>query len=262
MDSEVFRIDLLARRRAVVGYALGMAVYALIIVAIYPEFEHSTSLNNITKNTPALAALFGAIGSLTSPSGWLNVNLYANVFPLLVLLVTVGYGASCLAGQDEDGTLGLIATLPIRRRRIVAQKSLAMVGQATVIVVVVAVCVAIGRIFHVTVSLNHLIGASAGVLLLGVDLGLVALVVGAASGSRGVAIGVATAVAAASYLVSSLAPVVDWIRPARFASLFYWSVGNNQLTAGLSVDEVAVLAVFGVVLTGLAMRAFDRLDLH
>ena len=262
MDTEVLRIDLLARRRAVVGYAVGMAVYALVIVAIYPEFEHSTSLNNITKNTPALAALFGAIGSLTSPSGWLNVNLYANVFPLLVLLVTVGYGASCLAGQDEDGTLGLIATLPIRRRRIVAQKALAMVGQATVIVVVVAACVAIGRIFHVTVSPNHLIGASAGVLLLGIDLGLVALAVGAASGSRGVAIGVATAVAAASYLVSSLAPVVNWVHPARFVSLFYWSVGNNQLTVGLSVGEVAVLVVVGVVLGGLAMAAFDRLDLH
>jgi ABC-2 type transport system permease protein len=262
MDTEVFRIDLLARRRAVVGYALGMAVYALVIVAIYPEFEHSTSLNNITKNTPALAALFGAIGSLTSPSGWLNVNLYANVFPLLVLLVTVGYGASCLAGQDEDGTLGLIATLPIRRRRIVAQKALAMVVQAAVIVVVVAACVGIGRIFHVTVSPNHLIGASAGVLLLGIDLGLVALAVGAASGSRGVAIGVATAVAAASYLVSSLAPVVNWVHPARFVSLFYWSVGNNQLTVGLSAGEVAVLVVVGVVLGGLAMAAFDRLDLH
>ncbi len=262
MDTELLRIDLVARRRAVAGYALGMAVYALIIVAIYPEFEHSTSLNDITKNTPALAALFGAIGSLTSPSGWLNVNLYANVFPLLVLLVTVGYGASCLAGQDEDGTLGLIATLPIRRRRIVAQKALAMVGQATVVVVVVAACVAIGRIFHVTVSPNHLIGASAGVLLLGIDLGLVALAVGAASGSRGVAIGVATAVAAASYLVSSLAPVVNWIRPVRFLSLFYWSVGNNQLTAGLSVGEVAVLVIVGVVLGGLAMAAFDRLDLH
>ena len=209
MDTELLRIDLLARRRAVAGYALGMAVYALVIVAIYPEFEHSTSLDNITKNTPALAALFGAIGSLTSPSGWLNVNLYANVFPLLVLLVTVGYGASCLAGQDGDRTLGLIATLPISRRRIVVQKALAMVGQAAVIVVVVAACVAVGRIFHVTVSPNHLIGASAGVLLLGIDLGLVALAVGAATGSRGVAIGVATAMAAASYLVSSLAPVVD-----------------------------------------------------
>ncbi len=262
MGAEVLRIDLLARRRAVFGYTLGMALYALVIVAIYPEFEHSSSLNNLTKNTPALAALFGAVGSLTSPSGWLNVNLYANVFPLMVLLVTVGYGASSLAGQDEEGTLGLITTLPIRRRRIVVQKVLAMAGQAALIVVVVAACVGIGRFFHVDVSMDHLIGASAGVLLLGVDLGLVALAVGAATGNRGLAIGVATAVAAASYLVSSLAPVVNWIRPARFVSLFYWSVGDNQLTAGLGVNELVVLVLTGVVLGALATTAFERLDLH
>jgi beta-exotoxin I transport system permease protein len=176
--------------------------------------------------------------------------------------LTVGYGASSLAGQDEDGTLGLIATLPIRRRRIVAQKTLAMVAQAAAIVVVVAACVAVGRIFHVDVSTNHLIGASAGVLLLAVDLGLLALAVGAATGSRGLAIGVATAVAAASYLVSSLAPVVNWIRPARFVSLFYWSVGDHQLTAGLGLDDLAVLVVTGVALDFLALAAFDRLDLH
>ena len=262
MDTEILRIDLVARRRAVIGFTMGMALYALVIVAIYPEFEHSTGLNNLTKNTPALAALFGAIGSLTSPSGWLNVNLYANVFPLMVLLVTVGYGASCLAGQDEEGTLGVIATLPIRRRRIVVQKALAMVGQAAAIVVVVAACVGVGRIFHVNVSTNHLIGASAGVLLLGIDLGLLALAVGAATGNRGLAIGVATAVAAASYLVSSLAPVVNWVHPARFVSLFYWSVGDNQLTAGLGVDELAVLVVAGVALGVVAIAAFDRLDLH
>jgi ABC-2 type transport system permease protein len=29
-----------------------------------------------------------------------------------VLLLTIGYGAACLAGQDEEGTLALIATLP------------------------------------------------------------------------------------------------------------------------------------------------------
>jgi hypothetical protein len=51
--------------------------------------------------------------------------------------------------------------------------------------------------------------------------------------------------------------VVARIRPARFVSLFYWSVGNNQLTAGLGADEVAVLVITSVVLSGLDVAAFD-----
>ena len=48
----------------------------------------------------------------------------------------------------------------------------------------------------------------------------------------------------------------------RFASLFYWSVGNNQLTKGISPSEVAVLAGCAIVLVAVAILAFERLDLH
>ena len=68
--------------------------------------------------------------------------------------------------------------------------------------------------------------------------------------------------AAASYLISSLAPVVSWIRPARFASLFFWAVGDNQLTSGLGLDALGVLVGVGLVLVGVSVAAFDRLDLH
>ena len=259
---EVLRLDLVARRRAVLGYTFGMALYTLVIVALYPAFEHSSGLNNITKDSPTIAALFGAVGSITSPTGWLNVNLYANLFPLAVLLATIGYGAACLAGQDEDGTLAMVVTLPIPRRRITLEKVAAMILQAALIVVVVTAVMALGRVFHVAVGAAPLWGTSLGVLLLGIDLGLVALCAGALTGNRGTALGVASAVAAASYLISSLAPVVSWISPARFASLFYWSVGNDQLAAGLSPADLAVLVGAGAVLAVVAPLAFERLDLH
>jgi ABC-2 type transport system permease protein len=239
-----------------------MALYAFVIVAIYPSFEHSTGLDNFTKDAPTMAALFGAIGSLTSPPGWLNVNLYANVFPLIVLMATIGYGASCLAGQDEEGTLALVVTLPIGRRRITLEKIIAMIIQAIVIVAVVTAVIALGHAFDITVGTANLVGTSLGVLLLGLDLGLVALVAGAATGSKGKALGVASAAGALSYLISSLAPVVAWIRPARFVSLFYWSVGNDQLKSGLNLGDAVVLVGTGLVLATYAALSFDRLDLH
>jgi ABC-2 type transport system permease protein len=137
-----------------------------------------------------------------------------------------------------------------------------MGAQSAIIVAGVTGVTALGHFFDVGVSAAFIWGTSLGVLLLGVDFGLVALAVGAATGRRGNAIGVASAVAFASYLVSSLASVVTWIRPVRFTSLFYRSVGNNQLTVGLSLGELAVLVVTGVAFVGVAIAAFERLDLH
>jgi ABC-2 type transport system permease protein len=262
MRVDVALIDLRLRRRALFSYTVGMALYALIIVVLYPQFKGDTSLDQLTRNASGVAALFGATGSLTSPSGWLDANIYENFLPLIMLLITVGYGASCIAGQDEDGTLSLATVLPISRRSVVLQKVGALSLQAIVLAITTMLCVLIGRQFDLTFPLTHLAGLSLGVALLGLDFGLCALAVGSITGSRGTALGVTATLAAASYLVSSLAPVIGWIRPARYASLFYWSVGNQQLANGLSLASVGVLVAVGALLTLAAVAGFRKLDLH
>jgi ABC-2 type transport system permease protein len=262
MRADVSLLDLRLRRRALLGYTAGLALYTLVVVAIYPQFKNSASLNQITQHGNAVAALLGATGSLTSPAGWLNANIYQNFLPLIMLLITIGYGASCIAGQDEDGTLTITAALPLTRTAIVRQKTLTLTAQASTVGAAAMICVLIGRGFDLRTSLADLAGTTAGVILLGLDFGLLALAIGCRTGRRGSALGVAASFAAASYLVSSLAPVVAWIRPARFVSLFYWSVGNAQLSAGLSAASAAVLVMTGAILLLASAAAFRRLDLH
>jgi ABC-2 type transport system permease protein len=137
-----------------------------------------------------------------------------------------------------------------------------MVAQALILTVTVAACVYVGRAFGLALDPWHVATASLAVLALGVDLGLIALAIGAATGGRGTAIGITTALAAVSYLTSSLAPVVTWIRPVRFASLFYWAVGNDQLANGASLVSFAVLAGVAVAAPTAASVSFRRFDVR
>lgn len=258
----VFRLDLAFRRRLLAGFMGGLAGYAILIVALYPEFRHFTGLNSLKQHSPAFMALLGVAGPLTSPAGWLNVNIYANFLPLIVLLATVSYGASCLAGQDHDGILGLVASLPIPRPRIVSEKVFAMAAQSALLVGVVVVAILVGRLFDVSVQVSYLLEMSVAVALLAVDFGLVAMAASAFTGNRGTGIGIATALAAASYVVGSLAPVIGWLHPARFVSLFYWSVANGQLTSGVNAWSFLILLATGCVLAVLSVAGFRRLDLH
>ena len=187
--------------------------------------------------------------------------MYANFFPLVLLLLTIGYGAFCLAGQERDGHLELVLSLPFARRHVVAGKVAALVVQAVVFSIIVLATSLVGRAFELTVDIGPLVTTTAGVALLGIDFGLLAMALGAATGNRGEALGLASGVAAASYLVSSMAPLVSWLEPARYASLFYWAVGNDQLENGLSIGDALVLSAVGVVLAVVALRAFDRHDL-
>jgi beta-exotoxin I transport system permease protein len=260
MLADITRLDLRLRRRSMIWYAAGMALYALVVVVLYPSFKHQTSLDSLSGS--AAAALFGITGPLTSPGGWLNANIYSNFFPLIMLLLTIGYGAAALAGQDEDGTLALITALPVRRRAILLQKVAAMAVQALLLAVVVAICVVIGRGFQLNISPASTIGVSAALLIMGLDFGLVTMAVGALTGRRGTALGVGAGLAAVSYLISSLASAISAIRPGRYVSLFYWSVGNDQISRGVSMTDFTVLIVVGLAVLMAAVLAFRRADLN
>jgi ABC-2 type transport system permease protein len=262
MPGDIAFLDLRLRRRLIIGHTIGMAACALIVVALYPSFKNDAGLNQLSENGSAVAAALGASATLTSPPGWLSVNLYANFVPLVVLLATIGYGASAIAGQDEDGTLGLVAAMPLTRRAITASKLAALVAQALPVPIVTALCVVAGRGFDLTIAAGPLLGITAGVILLGLVFGTVALLIGAITGSRGIALGITSAAAAITYLISSLAPSIHWVRPARYVSPFFYAVGDNQLEHGLPLAGAAALVVTALVFASAAVVAFNRLDVH
>ena len=262
MWGEVTRLDLRLRRVSLLAYSVGFLLYAVLIVVLYPTFRHDTSFDDLLASNPTLSALFGLTGSLTSPTGWMNANLYANFVPLFALLITISYGASAIAGQDEDGTLGGVASLPLTRGRMLAEKTSALALLALPIPVVTLIAAVIGRGFDLDLGVGALVQTTAVTAVMAFDLGLVALAVGTWTGSRGTALGVSVAVAAVAYVISSLAPVVHIAHALRYVSPIYWSVGAGQLSDGADALGAVLAVVVGVVMYGVAWRGFRRLDIH
>lgn len=262
MSSELIRLDLRLRRRIILGTAVGSAAYLFLVIATYPTFKHDSAIDAMISANPTAAAAFGITGSITSPEGWLSANMYANFGPLLALLLTIGYGSAAIAGQDGDGLLGLLATLPVTRARIVLAKSLSLFVVAAVVPLIsLAVCLT-GPHFELHPRWGPLVGATVALTLLAFDLGAVALLVGATSGSRGAGMGAASAVAAGAYLVSSLSPVIDVAHRVRWLSPFAWAVGDDQLARGVTVAEMSALTGLGIIVVAATAVAVRRLDIE
>ncbi|HWU22470.1 MAG TPA: ABC transporter permease subunit [Nocardioides sp.] len=262
MPADVLRLDLRLRRRSIAAYSLGLAGYTFLIVALYPTFRHDAGLDQLTSSNPTLSALFGASGSLTSPAGWMNANLYANFLPLFALLMTIGYGAFAVAGQDEDGTLGEIAGLPLTRDRILVQKVLALAGLSLLVPVVCSAVTLAGRAYGIDLPASALVQTTLSSAVMAFDLGLVALAVGAWTGRRATALGVAAGVAATAYVVSSLAPVVAVVHHLRYLSPIYWGVGADQIHDGVGIASASLLLALAIVGVLAARIGFRRLDIH
>jgi len=253
------------RRRGLVWWGAGIVLLVAWTVGFYPSIRGSAGeYSRILEQMPeALRELFLAQGAdLSSPRGYLSIELFSFMVPILFLVYGIGFGARTVAGEEQEGSLDLLLSNPVSRRRVLAEKLAAMLVAQGILGGVLWVSLAAGSaIVDLDVPLTDLASAAVSGVLLGWAFGAIALGLGAATGRRALAVGITSALAVGSYLLNGVAAAVEALGPLRVASPFYWYFGGDPLSNGLSPTHAGLLIalVGAAVLPGLA--AFDRRDL-
>jgi ABC-2 type transport system permease protein len=252
-------------RRGFAYWSLGLVALVALHIGVYPSVRDNPALNELAESYPeAIKGFIGFGGELdwVSGPGYLGAELYSFVAPLLLLIVAVGAGSRALAGEEEQGTLELLLSLPVSRVRVALEKLAALVAEVVGLGLVLLVSLWIGvAAIDMGVSLAHLVSATLSAVLLAVGFGAIALAAGAATGRRSLAIAVSSAGAVAAYVVNSLAPLVGELEALQKVSPFYFYSASDPLRHGL--DAVYVLALLGIVVVAgiAALVAADRRDL-
>ena len=197
-------------RRSLFWWALGLVGLTVLTVATYPAVRDMPGMEDLLEGLPdAILALIGE-SDLLSPEGYLNSQLFGAIVPLLFLFFGVAAGAGAIAGEEENRTLDLLLSNPVSRTRVVLEKAMAMVIGLVLLGVILWLATYLPAL-AVDMDLDplNLVAVIVSASLFGFFMGGFALMVGATSGSRGLAIGLGAALGVAAYLVNSLAPLVD-----------------------------------------------------
>jgi beta-exotoxin I transport system permease protein len=265
MLRNVFLKTLLDTHRALVWWSVGLVGLSALMIAVYPTVRDNPDLNEMVKDYPeALKAFiaFGADLDYVSGAGYLGSELFSFMVPLLLMIAAIGAGARAIAGEEERGTLDLLLANPLSRRRLIVDKLAALASEVAILALVLWLSLLVGvEAVEMNVSAAHLAAATASAALLALAFGAIALLLGAVTGHRGIAIGVTAAGGVAAYLVNSLAALVDFLDPVKNASPFYHYVASDPLRHGLGLDHVTFLIALALVAAVLACLAFDRRDL-
>jgi ABC-2 type transport system permease protein len=262
--SAVLRKELRDQRRGLLGWGGGLAVMVLMYSSFWPSVrDNAGQFESYLKNLPdALRNIIGEM-SLGTPVGYLQSELFSFLGPALILVYAIGTGARSIAGEEELGTMDLLAAAPISRGRIVVEKFAAMSATAIGIGAVLGIAIiTIGRAFGLDVPPANVAAATLQLILLGVAFGAIALLLGAWLGARGLAIAVTAGLAVAMFLLDAFAPAVDGLTWAAKLTPFYYYGENVPLRDGLDVRHALVLLGVAVVGLWLSILAFDRRDIH
>lgn len=237
----------------VVGLLLlfGMAVYADIDVSFYYDMP------------PAMLELMGITQQVGGAAGIAYGAIYGFMGALTLAGMAVSIGASSIAGEERDGTLALLLGNPRSRSQVLGSKLAAMVVLTVMgAAVMLAVAVAAPDLLGVEVGTVDLVAMMAHLGANALLWGMVAVAIGAWSGNRTAASGVAAGVMVLSYLLASLLPLFDGGETWARWSPWYWFSGHQPEVNGLDGGWLALQVGACLALGAVAFVGLNRRDLR
>jgi ABC-2 type transport system permease protein len=256
----LLRQELLFRRNAIIGWSLGLCFFPLVYIAIYPS---------VAEEMAGLADLeiYRALGmNLGTFPDWVGSILIV-FMPLIAAIYALINGTGTLAGEEEDGRLEMIVTLPLARWQIVAAKALALVISSMMIFIVVGVVSAlvflsIDSQIETELAAGDLFWAVLSAWPLVFAMGMISLFLAAFAPSRRIAATIAAIILVAGYFGNNLANSTDRLRLLEPFFLFTYLDGTGSgVMAGQQTSDTLILATIGFVAFALALYFFQQRDL-
>jgi len=260
-----------AIRRQLAGllwWTAGLALLAALLVVAYPTVRDNTELDRTFAGLPAGVERLLGLGSgnlLSSPSGYLDSQFFANLFPMTLMVYAIGYAAWTISGDERAGSLELLLANPIGIARVALARLAALLVTLTWLAAVpAAVLTAGGPATGLSAGLPavRVFAATAVTALTASVFAAVAFAVGAATGNRSLAIGVAAALAVAGYLLEGLAPAVPVLRGFRMLDPWHWLLASDPLREGPGATALLAPAAVTLVLAVGCLPILSRRDLH
>ena len=249
-------------RRSLPGWTVAITAVALMYAAFWP-----------TMRSPQMAEAFAAYPQdvleafnytdVATPAGYLGGAVFGLMVPLLVAVFMIAAGARSVAGDENAGTLDLVQAHPVSRPRLALQRLAGVLTGAMVVPVTVFVAlVALRGPFQLDeVPVRGLLAINLQLALFGALFGTLAFALGAASGSRPLALGASAGVAVLGYLANSVFPQVAMLEWTRTLSPFHWYLDGSPLTNGVQWAGALTLLATTAVLAAAGTYLFTRRDL-
>ena len=228
----------------------GMAVYRQIDVSFYYDLPQAfLDLMGIPEGGDVAGLSFGAI--------------YGLIGAMTLAGIAISMGSGAIAGEERQGTLGLLLGNPRSRTQVVVSKAASMVmllGLASLFLWGAGLWVP--SLLDVNMTGIHVGALVFHMFVNSLFYGFLALAIGAWTGNRGVASGTAVAVMLVSYLVAGILPFIESLEGLAKIFPWYYFNASTPVINGVDWGHMAILGGLTIALFSLAIVGLNRRDLR
>lgn len=255
----VFRKSMYDQRRTLIYWALGIAALMLLMALLWPTVRDVYDETVLQAYPQELREVFG-LDTFGSGAGYLNVEVFSIMLPIVFIVFGIGRGARLIAGEEREGVLEPILVTPASRTRILLEKAAALaVGVVALGIALFAVTLVGSLLVDMEVPVGDAAIGALSMTLLGLYAGWLALAIGAATGRRDRAIAGASIILIAAYVLHVVGALVDEVEPWRIVSPITQAIAEGPLNPSIPA-AFGALALVAIAFVALAIPLFAARD--
>jgi ABC-2 type transport system permease protein len=255
----VFTKTMYDQRRTLGYWALGIAALMLLMALLWPTVRDVYDETLLQAYPEELRDVFG-LDTFGSGAGYLNVEVFSIMLPIVFIVFGIGRGARLIAGEEQQGVLEPVLVTPASRTRILLEKAAALAVGVVVLGLALFVITLLGSLLvDMEIPIADAAVGALSMTLLGLWAGWLALAIGAATGRRDQAITGASIILIATYVLHVVGALVEEVEPWRILSPITQAIEAGPLD-GTVPSAFAALPLVALIFLALAVPLFASRD--
>ncbi|HAS07850.1 MAG TPA: ABC transporter permease, partial [Actinobacteria bacterium] len=113
MNSVLFFLDLRIKRLSTVMWLAAVIALVLMYVALYPSIKSTPGVDEFIQNLPEALREAFAIADYSSPTGYLQAEIFSGLLPVVLLVLVIGRGSASVAGEEDQKRLEIVMAQPV-----------------------------------------------------------------------------------------------------------------------------------------------------
>ena len=262
MYSNIFLKTIRDGQRSTLLFSVSQLAIGVLLALLFPDV--AAGFAGMIEDLPEFfQALIGSAAEFATPEGFFTADPYSAISLVIMFAFSINRGMGAIAAEEQSHTLDQLLGNPITRTHVYLHKSLALIADCIFPVATLAVGILIGSlIMDYSVSISGLFQMSLSLLLISYATGFIALSIGAATGSKSIAIGIPATIAAIGYLIHILVPLIDSLSSLKYISILHYYIGDRPFINGITPWHALVLIGVAVVPFTIGLYRFNHRDLN
>lgn len=263
MMRTLFGRTLYEKRWFIVGWSLVFGVMSTLVLMFFPSFSEGGGFDEVAGSLPSqLQGLIGDPDVFKTIDGFISAQVYDVRMSLMIIIMTLVLALSLTIREEENGDFRTTTMTSLSRNRIVVEKFIA----ATIIITILNLVATTG-IYIGIVSLSETAPHSllwqlfALSCLFGVASFAIPYCVALATGRRAITMFIGLLVALGSYILSTFARSVDWLKDWDYVSLMHYYDTASLRQGSFDSLDVLVLSLIIAASLGISLATFRSRDI-